>query len=330
MKQITAMQAKLSQHFAKLVQNNQLAHAYLFSGASGSGKLQLAIWIAQAVFCKNPQPDGQPCLQCLECKRIAANEHPDVVQIFPDGNSIKVDQIRYLKMEFSKSGLESNRKIFIIKDVEKMTTSAANSLLKFIEEPPGNVTAFLLSSYANQILPTIISRCQVVELATNRQARLDELIAAQIDPSMASILVNLNAPLTELKELGNDEHFQKEVTEVWNWMHAILENDWRSFVFVQTRLMNYATDKKSQERLLELIVLLCRDIMLIKYQQDEEIAFIAYQDQLVALLTQLTTVQVTQAIELVLNCWKQLSVNVSFQNILETLTLKLCDVYHNR
>ena len=117
--EITAIQPQLTQHFAKLIKQNRLAHAYLLSGASGTGKLSLAVWIAQVIFCDHRNSDGSPCLKCSECRRIAENEHPDVVRIVPEGRSIKVDQVRYLKSEFSKSGLEGNRKVFIIKDVEK-------------------------------------------------------------------------------------------------------------------------------------------------------------------------------------------------------------------
>lgn len=329
--EITAIQPQLTQHFAKLINQNRLAHAYLLSGASGTGKMSLAVWIAQGIFCDHRKPDGSPCLQCSECRRIAANEHPDVVRIIPEGRSIKVDQVRYLKAEFSKSGLEGNRKVFIIKDVEKMTTSAANSLLKFIEEPSGNITAMLLSSHANQILPTIVSRCQVVEMAAlNRQKQLAKLTDAGIDQSLASILVNLNADIDTLIELGNNEKFLKMVSEVINWMKAILADDWRSFVFIQTRLMPLIDERADQERLLELMVMICRDLLLLKYHQDDEIAFISEKQAFEQNAERIPAEQLTQGIELVMNCWNQLAVNVSYQNVLEGLTLRLCRCYHKR
>ena len=198
-----------------------------------------------------------------------------MVRIIPEGRSIKVDQVRYLKSEFSKSGLEGNRKVFIIQDVEKMTTSAANSLLKFIEEPNGSITAFLLSSHANQILPTIVSRCQVVEMASlNRETQLKKLMDAGVDKAVGSVLVNLNADFDELVALGTDEQFQKLLTEVVNWMKVILADDWRAFVYVQTRLMPLVDERPAQERLLELMVMICRDLILLRYHQDDEVAFI--------------------------------------------------------
>lgn len=327
--EITVLQSKLTKHFAHLIQNKKLVHAYLLSGATGLGKLELAIWIAQAVFCNNPTVNAFPCLKCNECIRIKNNEHPDVIQIIPDGQSIKVDTIRYLKDEFSKSGLEGNRKVFIIKDAEKMTISAANSLLKFIEEPSGDITAFLLTSHLNQMLPTIVSRCQVVELDNlNQEVQIEKLINNQIDPSMARLLVHLNGNIEKLTELGTNEHFQKLVTEVFNWIKLVLENDLRSFVFIQTRLMSLTEDQEMQQYLLELMLLVNRDLLLIKYNQPDEIAFQKYKKELVVFTERISSSSLTTGIECILDTWNQKALNVSFQNILESLTLKLCQIYH--
>ena len=170
---ITERQPFLTKYFAKLIRENKLVHAYLLSGAEGTGKIELAPWIAKGIFCLNSQ-NGVPCLKCSECNRIENNNHPDVVTIMPDGLSIKVEQIRYLKSEFNKSGVESDRKVFIIQDAQKMSIGAANSLLKFLEEPSGNITAFLLTSEPQKLLPTIISRCQEVEMQQLTSGQLEQ------------------------------------------------------------------------------------------------------------------------------------------------------------
>lgn len=144
-------QKPLMDKFLQVVNNHELSHSYLFNGEEGVGKLSLALFITMRMFCKNVSDDSMPCGHCDECRRIAEQQHPDVVIIKPDGLSIKVDQIRYLKSEFSKSGLEGNQKFFIVCDAEKMTTGAANSLLKFIEEPGANIVSFLLTTNKNLI-----------------------------------------------------------------------------------------------------------------------------------------------------------------------------------
>lgn len=326
---ITEIQPRLANHFAHLIKTDRLSHAYLFSGPSGTGKFELALWISQSIFCNHRNSDGSPCLKCSECRRIADNDYPDVVRIEPEGRIIKVDQIRFLRSEFSKSGLEGSHKVFIIQNAEKMTTNAANSLLKFIEEPSGNAIAFLLSSHTSQMLPTIISRCQVVEMATlDQHKQLEEIQACGINLGIARVLIHLDEDLDTLKLLGKDEHFQKLVEEVANWMQSILKNDLRSFVFVQTRLIPLVDDRQTQERLLNLILMICRDLILIKYGSDEEVAFIQKKKMLQQAASQLTSEQLTNGVELVLSCWGQVAVNVSFQNVMEGLTLKLCRCYH--
>lgn len=324
---IIELQPRLTKHFAKLVDNKKLAHAYLFSGPRGTGKNKLAHWVAQAVFCKQKQ-NGHPCLKCNECRRIAQNNQPDVVEIKPEGNSIKVDQIRYLKAEFVKSGVESNRKLFIIQNAEKMTISAANSLLKFLEEPSGDVTAFLLTDSVNQILPTIISRCQLVELSSLTLKKLVATLETKgIGVDKANLLAHLTNSQKEAQELDGDEDFNKLLVNVWEWFNQVLRNDWRAFVGVQTKLMPYATDKASQDRLLQLIVLLTRDILLLKYGKNEDVAFIMYSKELNERNLKIPENGAIRAVEAVLSTKRQRAVNVSFQSILEALTLNLCSWY---
>ena len=126
------LQPAIITRFQKILLNKELAHASLFVGPGGSGKMSIAQWLSLRLFCLHPQ-DNKPDLTCDECQRILSGNHPDIVYAAPEGRQIKVDEIRHLKAEFSKSAVEGNKKIFIIKDADKMTNGAANSLLKFIE-----------------------------------------------------------------------------------------------------------------------------------------------------------------------------------------------------
>ncbi|MBD5069457.1 MAG: DNA polymerase III subunit delta' [Lactobacillus sp.] len=324
---ITELQPRLTEHFAKLVDTNKLAHAYLFSGPRGTGKNKLAHWVAQAVFCQN-KTAGYPCLKCNDCRRISQNNQPDVVEIKPDGASIKVEQIRYLKSEFVKSGIEGNRKLFIIQNAEKMTTSAANSLLKFLEEPSGDVTAFLLTDSLNQILPTIVSRCQLVELSSlTTKKMINKLVGLGVTPEKANLLAHLTNSQKEASELEQDEEFTQLLAHLWEWFNQVLRNDWRAFVGVQTKLMPYATDNERQERLIQLILLLTRDILLLKYGKNEDVAFIMYSEELGQRNLNISESGAIRAVEAVLSTKRQRAVNVSFQNVLEALTLNLCSWY---
>ena len=97
----------------KMLQNaiihDKISHAYLFTGPRGRGQGLVADWLAMRLMCRNVTADGQPDGMCDQCQRIASNEHPDVIQLAPDGNSIKVDQVRFLRDSCNKNARRRSR-----------------------------------------------------------------------------------------------------------------------------------------------------------------------------------------------------------------------------
>ena len=327
---ITERQPFLTKHFAKLIRENKLVHAYLLSGAEGTGKIELAKWVAKGIFCLNSQ-NGVPCLKCSECNRIENNNHPDVVTIMPDGLSIKVEQIRYLKSEFNKSGVESDRKVFIIQDAQKMSIGAANSLLKFLEEPSGNITAFLLTSEPQKLLPTIISRCQEVEMQQLTSGQLEqELISESISEKNSHILANLAQSVVEAKKINDNENFDKILATVNNWYRKLLRKDLLSFVMIQTKIIGLIQNKEDQNLVLQVIILTVRDTVLERFGLTEEIVFKENIDFIQQNTAQITNDKLVNGLNLVVESNRKLASNISMQNMLETLTLNLFDCYFNK
>ena len=327
---IRERQPFLTKHFAKLIRENKLVHAYLLSGAEGTGKIELAKWVAKGIFCLNSQ-NGVPCLKCSECNRIENNNHPDVVTIMPDGLSIKVEQIRYLKSEFNKSGVESDRKVFIIQDAQKMSIGAANSLLKFLEEPSGNITAFLLTSEPQKLLPTIISRCQEVEMQQLTSGQLEqELISESISEKNSHILANLAQSVVEAKKINDNENFDKILATVNNWYRKLLRKDLLSFVMIQSKIIGLIQNKEDQNLVLQVIILTVRDTVLERFGLTEEIVFKENIDFIQQNTTQITNDKLVNGLNLVVESNRKLASNISMQNMLETLTLNLFDCYFNK
>ncbi|MCZ2491749.1 DNA polymerase III subunit delta' [Dellaglioa carnosa] len=323
---IQELQPALVGHFKKLTTMNQLAHAYLFAGQEGVGKIELAQWVAMRLFCTADE-DQKPCGICAECRRILSGNHPDVVVVKPDGQSIKVDQIRFLKSEFSKSGVEGNQKVFIIEKAESMTASAANSLLKFLEEPVGTVTAFLLTENKNQILPTIQSRCQLVNFATLSQDKLiQSLMNKGVLKDQANLLVHVTESISRAEELSQDENFIEMTKQVWNWFNKLLKNDAESFILVQTKLVPLVKEKGQQLLMADLITLLARDCLLVRYNRQEQISF---SDRLTEIDKAIQLISDEKLVEILDNCLQiknLLQMNIAFQSVLESTTLKLIDL----
>lgn len=153
------------------VDQNHLATAYLFYGPPGIGKKLVALKWVQYLFCENnnDQQMGllsdavavpKPCGECAACKRVEAKSHPDFFYLEANGKNLKIDQFRQLSASLFKAPLEAVCKIIVIDDAHMMTTQAANSVLKLLEEPPAHTHFILLAPNLFQFLPTIRSRCR--------------------------------------------------------------------------------------------------------------------------------------------------------------------------
>jgi DNA polymerase-3 subunit delta' len=141
-------------------------HAYLFTGPRGVGRRTLAIRLAQALNCPNVSSLGSPCFECRICSLIDRMQHPDlaIVQSENEGRTLKVDQIRSLQHDLSLSPYEAKYRVAILLRFEEASPSAANALLKTLEEPPPQVVIILSAESSERLLPTIVSRCEVLRL----------------------------------------------------------------------------------------------------------------------------------------------------------------------
>jgi len=148
----------------RAVSSQDLSHAYLFTGPPSVGKTTLARALAAALLC---QGEGErPCGACRACRLVASGNHPDlhVLESERVGANLKIEQVRDLQRQLALTPSESRWRVTILRRFEEATTSAANALLKTLEEPPSYVVLLVLTSDADWLLPTIVSRCQQVPL----------------------------------------------------------------------------------------------------------------------------------------------------------------------
>ncbi len=186
--------------------SRKIAHAYLFAGPSGSGRREMAQAFAQAIFCERGGADA--CGECLSCRKVMHGNHPDLHVVAPDGATVKIEQIRALQRELSYRSAGAGYKVYIIESAETMTTQAANSLLKFLEEPPAPVVAILLAPSTQAVLPTILSRSQPVPFVPgDREALEAALVAEGKPPLLARAAVNLASGLAASRKLIEENWF---------------------------------------------------------------------------------------------------------------------------
>jgi DNA polymerase III subunit delta' len=156
----------------KHVIHGTMRHAYLFAGPPGVGRRTLALRFAQALNCRTPLEPGVPCGQCRDCKQIEAMQHADlhILQAVDDegkariGGTLKVDQIRDVRRLLTYKPYQSNYRVALFLRFGEANDSAANALLKTLEEAPSYAVLILTADNPEQLLPTIVSRCEVLRL----------------------------------------------------------------------------------------------------------------------------------------------------------------------
>jgi DNA polymerase-3 subunit delta' len=141
-------------------------HAYLITGSQGLGRRTLALRFAQALNCPEARSPGEPCRTCRTCKKIKAMQHPDlsVIQAEQIGGTLVVDQIRELQRSLALAPYEARYRIALLLRFEEAHPSASNALLKTLEEPPPQVILIITAGSSEILLPTIVSRCEVLRL----------------------------------------------------------------------------------------------------------------------------------------------------------------------
>ncbi|HEM6338472.1 TPA: DNA polymerase III subunit delta' [Streptococcus suis] len=290
--ELRQLQPSIFQRFVTILEQGRLAHAYLFSGDFAS--YEIAVFLSQSLFCQE-KIGVLPCQRCRTCRLIEAGEFSDVTLLAPQGNIIKTETVRELVKNFSQSGFESSKQVFIIRDAEKMHANAANSLLKVIEEPQSDIHIFLLTNQEEAVLPTIKSRTQIIGFPKNLLALERMLEEEGLLKSEASLLARLVSSQEEARKLAENKNFLDLIGQSKKFIDLLLGNPNQAYLQVGT-LVALALEKAEQGRLFDLLSLLLADRMM------EESA--------------------REQMDAVLKAKHMWQANVSLQNSLEYLTLK--------
>lgn len=207
--------SKVLNYFSTAICNNGVSHAYLLSGGSAHLRREAAFQIAALLNCTAVE-EGRACGNCEACKKVEGGTHPDLYTIEPEGASIKISQVRKLQKDLGYKKYEGKYKVIIIEEAAKMTTEAANCLLKILEEPLGFTVFLLLAEQKQNMLPTILSRCQHMYLGLH-----DEFVPIEdFDQYISKLLSKDKLQAIELAEevQKNDDNFlQSFLSNLLRW-----------------------------------------------------------------------------------------------------------------
>jgi DNA polymerase-3 subunit delta' len=175
------------------IRREKMPHAYLFVGVPGVGKTTTALAMAQALNCEAPTAD-EGCGRCKLCRQLVGGNFPDVELVEPDGQSIKIEQVRELERRFAYKPIAGKYRVTVVRPAEAMTEEASNAFLKTLEEPPAGNVLVLNGAEPSDLLPTIVSRCQKVVFRRIPPRMIEEWLMAKkgMDREKASVLARIS------------------------------------------------------------------------------------------------------------------------------------------
>lgn len=245
--------------FQRVLSQGRLGHAYLFYGPLEAPKKAFALQLVKALNCEKGPLTA--CDQCRFCRQIIHGNHLDVITIQPDGSLIKIDQLRSLQRRFRMKAAEQSYRAVIIEQAEKMRAEAANSLLKFLEEPPSPMIVILLTEQLSAVLPTIRSRCQLIRFAAQPPAiKAKQWQKKGFSPELASLLAHLTLRPQE-DDSGDETSWRAEIDHLISWNHKILIGSTAALLTVEDDWFRNWLAEQKLPLLLECLMLWYRELL---------------------------------------------------------------------
>ena len=316
---------------AKSLEKGSLCHAYLFSAPEHSGKTALALKLAQTLNCTGSEP---PCGVCEPCRRISAGIHSDVqiigLAVNDEGKSkteVTIEQIRAINHAASMPPYEGKSRVFIIDEADRMSTGAANALLKTLEEPPPNVVFVLTTSRENLVPETIRSRCVKLRLASAPRTEISRYLEKDLGFSAerAGLLARLSQGRAGWAIIAAaDETVLSERKENLGSFTEALESgfDYR-FELAARLATRFGKSRAEIYRMLDQWLSFCRDLLLVKLDIKDEVVNTDYMASLEAFASRVGTLEARSLIGSLSSTRHYLEQNASARLALEVLMLGL-------
>ncbi len=307
------------------IETQRISHAYLFSGPRQIGKYTLALQLAKALNC---QEADRPCGRCRSCRKIDKGIHPDVQAIYLEEGSknIGIDAVRKLQEGVALKPAEGYAKVYIFRDAERLSEPAANALLKTLEEPPRSVVLVLTTADASMLLPTIVSRCQQLELRPVATAEIEQALGERaVPPEQAKLLATLARGRVgwALETASHPARLEKR-KELFCRLATLPTADRVSrFAFAAEVATLHGRDPEAARGILESWQSWWRDLLLKRLGLDELVVNVDHQEQLGAQSSGYSVETLSRMVGTIQGTISMLSQNVNARLSLETLMLSV-------
>ena len=311
----------------------RLSHAYLLAGPRQVGKMTLAKELAQALNCTGEE---RPCGECNQCSRIARGLHADVQVVGVDSNApgdgrsrvaISIEQVREVQREAALKPFEGRHRVFIFDGAEHLSEEAANSLLKTLEEPPDQVALVLLASDSGALVPTVVSRCQLLELRPVPRPLISRNLVSRhdADPARADEIARLSEGRPGWAfEAATDLALVAERSERLEAIEGTVEGGLEErFDYAANLAFSFARNRDLARQELALWLAWWRDVMLVKERAPNLVTHVSRIEILERWAAAFSSRQVAQAISTVLDTIDHLELNVNPRLALEEMVLAI-------
>ena len=323
-KYLQETQPIIYQTFVNAFTNHTLSHAYLLVGNPGTPLFDVAKLLAKSILCDDPSPLA--CDNCITCLRIDSDNYPDIIKLDGSKATIKKEDVLNIESRFEKTAFETKGiMIYIVNLVENMTLDAVNSMLKFLEEPESEIYAFLTTNNVNNVLPTIVSRCQVLPLrSVSREKVIEDALSYMIeqdDSELLSYFYNDGEMIYDFMKNEEENINYLEAKKALNGLLDVMDGgNYKDIIFYsQTQIIPLIKTKEELRFFVDLLSQVYEDILNIISGRD--IYLKSYKERLESLSTKLPHIQ--DSLVEILKVRNVANLNVNIGLLIDHLMLKI-------
>lgn len=317
-------QQHIIEHFQNAIRTGSVSHAYIINGERSSGKEFIAKIFAMTLQCE--KGEAEPCNECHSCKQAVSMNHPDIIRVTHDKPAtIGVEDIRLgINNDIVIKPYSSKWKIYIINEAEKMTVQAQNALLKTLEEPPAYAVIILLTSNIEVLLPTVLSRCVVLNMKPVPDDMVKEYLMTQVhipDYKADVCTAFARGNLGKAKALAASEEFDNIKTEAVSLLKYIRDMEITDILSAIKKINEYKIDINDY---LDILSVWYRDVLLFKATNDAN--HLIFKDE-IQYIKKVADQSTYEGIEIIIDALEKaksrLMANVNFDLTMELLLLTI-------
>lgn len=315
---------RIIENLRNAIEKDHISHCYLFEGEESLGKKIVALTFAKTLLCK--EQGFEPCNRCNSCLKFDNWNHPDMKLIEPEKNLIRKKVIDNLIKKINIGPLESKRKIIIIDDSHQMRVEGQNALLKTLEEPPSYINIILITSNSNNLIPTILSRSQIIKFYPVENEKIVELLNTEYNKTIeeASFIAHFTkGSIGKSIMLSQSDEFFNKRDEIIEIINDIVNGD-KAKIFNSIEF--FIKNKDIYEEVLDIILYWFRDLMIFQQARDSELIINRDKIPLLSNQSYLNVDRINDIIDNIIETKQNIDKNVNYQLSIETMLLGMQEV----